>query len=76
MHVDAEMVNHYAPDTGACVRAILALLAIPTKEERHPRLATVKGSALGPVKTMSPGAHSIQRRRARVKAAHYAESLP
>jgi hypothetical protein len=69
MHVEAGMVRHYQPDTGACVRAILALLAIPTKDADRSSPATVESGRAEPAKK-TPAPRSIARRRARAKAAH------
>ncbi len=64
--MQAEMVNHYAPDTGACVRAILALLALPTKDADRSPISTRESGRAEPAKH-SPARHSIACSRARGK---------
>jgi len=44
------------------------LFAVPVQAERYPVPSKVEGSVRGPVKKLSPGAHSITQRRRRVKA--------
>jgi hypothetical protein len=71
MHSDAEMVRHYQPDTGACVRAILALLAIPLQDADRSSPATVTSGRAEPAR-VSPTGHSVAQRRRRAKAARHA----
>ena len=72
MHVDAEMINHYAPDTGACVRAILALLALPLKDDRCSPLTKERSGQPQPAQVKSPAVRSVAQRRRRAKAARHA----
>jgi hypothetical protein len=74
MQADIEVIFEYVPDTQRCVRALLALLAIPTKEaDRSSPVMVTSGRAEPAKKTPAP--RSIARRRVRAKAARHA-TLP
>src|SRR5260370_7455763 len=74
--MQAEMVHHYQPDAAACVRAILALLALPNKADGCSPLSKVESSHPGPANEKSPAGQRVAHHRRRVEAARRATAPP
>ena len=72
MPADILIIREYQYDPERCLRALRALLASPTKDADRPSPSKVKSGRAEPAR-VSSGAHSIQHRRRRVKAARHAE---